>query len=106
MGDASSGLELLLSHDPTETARLARELDLQNRRRQELEAIALGEAEEQVESLPKGLANVVASDRWHPGVVGIVAARLVRKFHRPSFTIALNSEGEGRGVVGAYLVCP
>ena len=97
VGDASSGLELLLSHDPTETARLARELDLQNRKRQELEAVALGEAEEQVESLPKGLANVVASDRWHPGVVGIVAARLVRKFHRPSFTIALNSEGEGRG---------
>jgi len=97
VGDASSGLELLLSHDPTETARLARELDLQNRKRQELEAVALGEAEKQVESLPKGLANVVASDRWHPGVVGIVAARLVRKFHRPSFTIALNSEGEGRG---------
>lgn len=97
VGEASSGLELLLSHDPTETARLARELDLQNRRRQELEAVALGEAEAQVQSLPKGLVNVVASDRWHPGVVGIVAARLVRKFHRPSFTIALNSEGEGRG---------
>jgi len=52
VGDASSGLELLLSHNPTETSRLARELDLQNRKRQELEAIALGEAEEQVGNAP------------------------------------------------------
>jgi single-stranded-DNA-specific exonuclease len=97
VGNASSGLELLLSHHPTETSRLARELDLQNRKRQELEAIALGEAEEQIGSTPKGLGLVAASERWHPGVVGIVAARLVRKFHRPSFVIALNPEGEGKG---------
>ena len=97
MGDASSGLELLLSHDPTETAQLARELDLQNRKRQELEAIALGEAEEQIGDAPTGLGLVAASDRWHPGVVGIVASRLVRKFHRPSFVIALTDAGEGKG---------
>jgi single-stranded-DNA-specific exonuclease len=97
VGDASSGLELLLSHHPTETSRLARELDLQNRKRQELEAIALGEAEEQIGSAPKGLGLVALSERWHPGVVGIVASRLVRKFHRPSFVIALNSQGEGKG---------
>lgn len=97
MGDANAGLDLLLSHDPTETARLARELDLQNRKRQELEAIALGEAEEQIGDAPIGLGLVAASDRWHPGVVGIVASRLVRKFHRPSFVIALTETGEGKG---------
>lgn len=97
VGDASSGLELLLSQNPTETSRLARELDLQNRKRQELEAIALGEAEEQVGTSPQGLVVVAASERWHPGVVGIVAARLARKFHRPSFIIAINPEGEGKG---------
>jgi single-stranded-DNA-specific exonuclease len=97
VGDASSGLDLLLSHDPTETAQLARELDLQNRKRQELEAIALGEAEEQIGDAPTGLGLVAASDRWHPGVVGIVASRLVRKFHRPSFVIALTDGGEGKG---------
>jgi single-stranded-DNA-specific exonuclease len=97
VGDASSGLELLLSHNPTETSRLARELDLQNRKRQELEAIALGEAEEQVGTSPQGLVVVAASERWHPGVVGIVAARLARKFHRPSFIIAINPAGEGKG---------
>jgi single-stranded-DNA-specific exonuclease len=97
VGNATSGLDLLLSHHPQETATLARELDLQNRKRQELEAIALGEAEEQIGQNPTGLGLIAASDRWHPGVVGIVAARLVRKFHRPSFVIALTEQGEGKG---------
>lgn len=97
VGEATAGLDLLLSHDPTETSRLARELDLQNRKRQELEAMALEEAEEQLGNDPGGLGLVAASDRWHPGVVGIVAARLVRKFHRPSFVIALNEQGDGKG---------
>ena len=97
VGEATAGLDLLLSHDPTETSRLARELDMQNRKRQELEAMALEEAEEQLGNDPGGLGLVAASDRWHPGVVGIVAARLVRKFHRPSFVIALNEQGGGRG---------
>jgi len=97
VGNATSGLDLLLSHHPQETARLARELDLQNRKRQELEAIALGEAEEQIGQNPTGLGLIAASERWHPGVVGIVAARLVRKFHRPSFVIALTEQGEGKG---------
>jgi single-stranded-DNA-specific exonuclease len=97
VGNATSGLDLLLSHHPQETAKLARELDLQNRKRQELEAIALGEAEEQIGQNPTGLGLIAASDRWHPGVVGIVAARLVRKFHRPSFVIALTEQGEGKG---------
>jgi single-stranded-DNA-specific exonuclease len=97
VGNATSGLDLLLSRHPQETARLARELDLQNRKRQELEAIALGEAEEQIGQNPTGLGLIAASERWHPGVVGIVAARLVRKFHRPSFVIALTKQGEGKG---------
>ena len=97
VGNATSGLDLLLSHHPQETATLARELDLQNRKRQELGAIALGEAEEQIGHNPTGLGLIAASDRWHPGVVGIVAARLVRKFHRPSFVIALTEQGEGKG---------
>ena len=97
VGEATAGLDLLLSDDPTETSRLARELDMQNRKRQELEAVALEEAEDQLGSDPGGLGLVAASDRWHPGVVGIVAARLVRKFHRPSFVIALNEKGDGKG---------
>ena len=97
VGEATAGLDLLLSQDPTETARLARELDMQNRKRQELEAMALEEAEDQLGDEPGGLGLVAASERWHPGVVGIVAARLVRKFHRPSFVIALDDQGAGKG---------
>ncbi len=107
VGEATAGLDLLLSKDPTETVRLARELDLQNRKRQELEAMALEEAEAEIGDSPEGLGLVAASDRWHPGVVGIVAARLVRKFHRPSFVIALEEgagKGSGRGLPGISLM--
>ena len=107
VGEATAGLDLLLSRDPTETARLARDLDLQNRKRQELEAMALEEAEEEIGESPEGLGLVAASDRWHPGVVGIVAARLVRKYHRPSFVIALEEgagKGSGRGLPGVSLM--
>ena len=107
VGEATAGLDLLLSRDPTETARLARELDLQNRKRQELEAMVLEEAEEEIGESPEGLGLVAASDRWHPGVVGIVAARLVRKYHRPSFVIALEEgagKGSGRGLPGVSLM--
>ena len=107
VGEATAGLDLLLSRDPTETARLARELDLQNRKRQELEAMALEEAEAEIGDSPEGLGLVAASDRWHPGVVGIVAARLVRKHHRPSFVIALEDgagKGSGRGLPGVSLM--
>lgn len=107
VGQATAGLDLLLSQDPSETARLARELDLQNRKRQELEAMALEEAEAEIGDSPEGLGLVAASERWHPGVVGIVAARLVRKFHRPSFVIALEEgagKGSGRGLPGVSLM--
>jgi single-stranded-DNA-specific exonuclease len=107
VGEATAGLDLLLSRDPTETARLARELDSQNRKRQELEAMALEEAEAEIGDSPQGLGLVAASHRWHPGVVGIVAARLVRKFHRPSFVIALEEgagKGSGRGLPGVSLM--
>ena len=107
VGEATAGLDLLLSRDPTETARLARELDLQNRKRQELEAMVLEEAESEIGESPEGLGLVAASDRWHPGVVGIVAARLVRKYHRPSFVIALENgagKGSGRGLPGVSLM--
>ncbi|NBQ64265.1 MAG: single-stranded-DNA-specific exonuclease RecJ, partial [Verrucomicrobia bacterium] len=107
VGEASAGLNLLLSRDPGETAKLARELDLQNRKRQELEAMVLEEAEAEIGESPDGLGLVAASDRWHPGVVGIVAARLVRKYHRPSFVIALEEgagKGSGRGLPGVSLM--
>ncbi|BEH09403.1 single-stranded-DNA-specific exonuclease RecJ [Geobacter sulfurreducens subsp. ethanolicus] len=97
--DASLGVELLLTDDRSRAAALAAELDRSNGERQVLERSILDEATAMVRANP-GMAHkrsiVLASDSWHPGVVGIVASRLVDRFHRPTILIALQ-DGTGRG---------
>ena len=97
---AQASLDLLMAGDALSAERLAQELDRQNRARQLLEQDIHGHAEEMAvrairEVDPAGL--VVAAEEWHPGVVGIVASRLVKKYHRPVFVIAINEEGVGKG---------
>lgn len=98
---AEAALELLLSQDLSGALEVARELDLQNRERQALEQRILQEALKQAREMldtddpPCGL--VVAGRGWHPGVVGIVAARIMREFHRPVFVIAIDESGQGKG---------
>lgn len=97
---AKTALDLLLSQSPQEAMALALELDGHNRERQNVEHTMQQEAQEMAlrltaDSDPEGL--VLASPDWHPGVVGIVAARLMRKFYRPIFVIAIDSEGVGKG---------
>jgi len=98
---AHAALDLLLCDDPEEAASIARDLDLQNRDRQTLEQQIQAEAAAQALLLmdtsdpPHGL--VIASRGWHPGVVGIVAARLMRQFYRPIFVIAIDDDGLGKG---------
>ncbi len=109
---AHAALDLLLCQDPAEAAGIARDLDLQNRERQSLEQQIQAEATAQALSRmaggdpPQGL--VIASRSWHPGVVGIVAARLMRQFYRPIFVLAIdedgNVKGSGRSVPGVSLV--
>ena len=109
---AHAALDLLLCQDPAEAAGIARDLDLQNRERQSLEQQIQAEASAQALSRmaggdpPQGL--VIASRSWHPGVVGIVAARLMRQFYRPIFVLAIdedgNVKGSGRSVPGVSLV--
>ena len=109
---AHAALDLLLCQDPAEAAGIARDLDLQNRERQTLEQQIQAEATAQALSRmaggdpPQGL--VIASRSWHPGVVGIVAARLMRQFYRPIFVLAIdedgNVKGSGRSVPGVSLV--
>jgi len=97
---AESALQLLLTSDPAEARRLARELDACNRERQDLEQHVLEGA---LEALVKDFdpardcAVIVGGDGWHPGVVGIVASRLCRKYHRPAIVIGFNGQGEGHG---------
>jgi single-stranded-DNA-specific exonuclease len=101
IGRADLGVRLLLEDDPIEAGRLAAELDRLNRERQaiEMETVAQAEAEAMaalgIEE--KGAVVVTAAEGWHPGVVGLVAARLKEKFGRPAFAIALEPGGIGTG---------
>ncbi|HWA57523.1 MAG TPA: single-stranded-DNA-specific exonuclease RecJ [Gemmatimonadales bacterium] len=101
VGDAADGLRLLLSDDETEAERLAVRLEGMNAERQALDQRMLEQAIEQVETQrdpATDAALVLASDEWHPGVVGIVASRVVERYGRPAFLIALDGDiGKGSG---------
>jgi len=101
IGRADLGVRLLLEEDPSEAARIAAELDRLNRERQQIEQATLAEAEaEALAALgleEKGAVVVTAGQGWHPGVVGLVAARLKERYGRPAFAIALEPGGTGTG---------
>jgi single-stranded-DNA-specific exonuclease len=111
IGRADLGVRLLLEGDPSEAARIAAELDRLNTERRVIEQAA--EAQAEAEALAalgledKGAVIVTASEGWHPGVVGLVAARLKEKFARPAFAIALEpggiGTGSGRSIAGVDL---
>lgn len=98
MLDARLALELLLTDDESRAGQLAAELELANRKRQKVEDKILREAIDRIEA--EGHLDerviVLADDRWHSGVVGIVAARLVERTARPVFLIGLDGDA-GRG---------
>jgi single-stranded-DNA-specific exonuclease len=97
MRRADAALELLLTEDGDRAGEVARELDLLNGDRQQAETRILFAAE--AACLPQAGqgAIVVAGEGWHPGVVGIVASRLVERWRRPCVVIALDEDGSGRG---------
>jgi single-stranded-DNA-specific exonuclease len=106
LDDASVAVRLLLTQDAQEARQLAETLDATNRERQAIEARVTEEAMTKVEKeidLEKDWAIVLASPQWHPGVIGIVASRLVEKYHRPTILISLAEEpgrGSGRSIEG------
>ncbi len=101
IGRADLGARLLMTEDPVEAATMAAELDRLNRERQAIELATLAQAEgEAMAALgieEKGAVVVTAAGGWHPGVVGLVAARLKERFGRPAFAIALEPGGTGTG---------
>jgi single-stranded-DNA-specific exonuclease len=97
MQRADAALELLLTDDAARAVEVARELDLLNRDRQEAETRILFAAEAACAPQAHQGAIVVAGEGWHPGVVGIVASRLVERWRRPCVVIALDGQGGGRG---------
>jgi single-stranded-DNA-specific exonuclease len=103
LGHPEAALELLLTDDRELAVRLAHRLDELNRDRQTVEERMLREAVEEIESWPEGKQRrrgyVLAREEWHEGVIGIVASRLVERYHRPVVLIAGNErewKGSGR----------
>ncbi len=104
---ADAGLELLLCDDPARARAIAAELDRVNGERRAVEQRILWEAEAQVSRAGPRSAYVLAGEDWHPGVVGIVASRIVERYHRPTVLIAVDGElgtGSGRSIPGFDLL--
>jgi single-stranded-DNA-specific exonuclease len=108
LDDAGRGVRLLLEDDAGRAAALAEELDRENRSRQEIERQILVEALEDAAARVAAGARgmVLARTSWHAGVVGIVAARVVERFHRPAVLVAVQDgvgKGSGRSIEGFHL---
>jgi single-stranded-DNA-specific exonuclease len=100
LSTAEKSLRLLLTNDEDQAAALAIELDQQNRARQEVEkeilAAAIVTIEKQFDAA-RDAAIVAGARGWHPGVLGIVASRIARKYHRPTIVIGFDEDGLGKG---------
>jgi len=108
LADAALAVELMLSEDEKFCAETAGALDTFNRERQEIERAITEEAERLVERhFPDAPGIVLFAEHWHPGVVGIVAGRVSRKYHRPCIVLGNEAglaKGSGRSVDGINLV--
>ena len=115
LGQARLGVELLTTRDESRAAQLARYLDGQNKDRQTLERRIFTEARKMAEERydlddPKKSAILVLeseSAQWHPGVIGIVASRMVERYGRPCILISLRDSvgtGSGRSIPGFHLL--
>ena len=111
MDAAVRGVGLLTTDDPAEAEAIAEALELANSDRQAADRQVLAEALEIVERTydpARDRSIVLAKESWHPGVIGIVASRVVERLHRPTILIALDGDGRGRGsarsIVGFHLL--
>jgi len=107
--EANLPIRMLLDEDYAPCREAARLLDSMNRERQEIERAIVKEAEAIVEGLhPDEPGIVVHSGAWHSGVVGIVASRLARAYHKPAIVMGSESDGilkgSGRSIPGVNLV--
>ena len=109
LGHAGDAVELLTTAGPEAAETIAKELDRQNRRRQELEKEILVQVEAEVSrtfSPERDAAIVVSGAGWHTGVIGIVASRIVEKYYRPTILIGTHegrAQGSGRSIQGFHL---
>jgi len=108
VGSANQSVKLLTTDDYAEALSIARDLDQDNRTRQEMEEGVLRQALEAIdqERLDEHCSIVLASEEWHPGVVGIVASRLVDRFYRPIILMSLSdgiAKGSARSIRGFHI---
>lgn len=111
LDDAMAAVRLLTTHDQDEASRLAVELDVRNRERQEIEKEAMHQAMARAErdfDDGRDHAIVMADRSWHPGIIGLIASKLQQHFWRPTFVVAIGRDGLGKGsgrsVEGCHLV--
>ncbi len=106
LGEARRAMDLLVAQELERAEGLARQLILENSRRQRIEEDILSEIMgwiEEEESLLQRRSWVFSSPSWHPGVIGIVASRLVDQYYRPTILISLDGDrgkGSGRSIEG------
>jgi single-stranded-DNA-specific exonuclease len=109
LGDARKAIKLLTTKDEQLASKIARELDSENKRRKSIDEATLKEAIIQIQEtcdLEHDKAIILSSEGWHLGVIGIVASRIVERFHLPTILIAIdNGEGKGsaRSIPGFHL---
>jgi single-stranded-DNA-specific exonuclease len=110
MGHARLAVEMLTTDDERKAGEIATYLEQQNRARQAIERKILQQAIEQVTErqldADGSCAIVLGREEWHPGVIGIVASRLVDRYHRPAVMVALSNghgQGSGRSIAGFHL---
>jgi single-stranded-DNA-specific exonuclease len=111
LSTAERSLRLLLTRDEAEAAMLADFLNQQNRQRQQVEKEIVAAAQEKIDKeydAAKHAAIVLSERGWHPGVLGIVASRIARKYHRPAIVMSIDENGmgigSGRSIAGLNLV--
>ena len=99
LGDARRAVQLLSSPTLQKARIFARELEKENRLRRDIDEVTFKEADELVQNrldAENDRAFVLYKRDWHPGVIGIVASRIVEKYYRPTIMIAV-SDGVGKG---------
>ena len=106
MGDARRGVRLLTTEDISEARSLAQILEEENRKRREIDDQTFEEALEMIDrdvDLERSWTIVLASSHWHPGVIGIVASRIIERFYRPTILISFDGtvgKGSARSIQG------
>lgn len=101
IADPIKGIELLLLRDAIAAEKLAQDLDLNNIERQKIERKDSEDIEQYMEKHPhifKEKAIVLASDKWHPGIIPILTARIAKQYNRPTLIIAIE-DGVGKGSI-------